>query len=716
MKRLIASNVLLGAVLSTVAFSSQAAELDEQVLELLSLELASLADVQVVTAGRSPSTIQEAASPVTIITADQIRKRGYKTLRHVLDNAIPGFFTSPDYSLPLIANRGYTQNPSTNHLLLLNGHSLNDQRHFGVSTSFLFPLLANIKRIEVVRGPGSTLWGADAALGIINIITYDGADLASEDKDFTAVEADYDFELKRHIVKGSYAKNWGQEKDIMLTFSQSESDAPFTEVYNANATSTKIDPDKANTWMAHNPSYDLFAKARFNDSYVMANVANHKSIFPYYSTVDKAFQTEYDMSKYFFEIGYEPELTDQLRLEAKIHYDDHRQQAKFEDPDGSKIIENDKEYSEIGVSSILFYEMENQLIKGGFQYHRRDFTDPESAYTTDLVANTVTDTSWQRRLDIENAYGIFLEDEYRGIDDYILTLGVRYEDNDFRVPGNQVFTRAAVVHMFNEQWTLKYLYNTGYVRPSYVRSDGPIDDPSILHSQERVFVGPSEPMTVASHDIQALFHDQDTQFSVTLFQTGIKDFVARVGYKSDTFWDNGYEIVYMNQNVGDLSSYGLELEFTHKLKKTIDIYGNYAYALNKFDELEQSLVGGTTTFNIVTDMDYATEDGQTTGAPEHIWNIGLDWQLKEDVHVNFHYRGWSNNYGKVSTEPAFEKYGPEHYFDATVNFKDVYEKGFNVSVYGKNLVDNQAKFPMAPHGGYVIGSGRELGLTVAYQF
>ncbi|MDZ7868644.1 MAG: TonB-dependent receptor plug domain-containing protein [Rheinheimera sp.] len=137
--------------------------------DLFSMDLEQLLQIEVYSPSRQLTKVAKAPAVITVISAEEIHKRGLKTLKEVLDRV--RFFTMPEQSTYLISNRGFTQNPNGNYLLLLNNHPLNNQRTEGAEELHLFPNLAQVVRIEVIRGPGSTLWGADAAMGIINVIT-----------------------------------------------------------------------------------------------------------------------------------------------------------------------------------------------------------------------------------------------------------------------------------------------------------------------------------------------------------------------------------------------------------------------------------------------------------------------------------------------------------------------------------------------------------------
>jgi hypothetical protein len=167
-----------------------------------------------------------------------------------------------------------------------------------------------------------------------------------------------------------------------------------------------------------------------------------------------------------------------------------------------------------------------------------------------------------------------------------------------------------------------------------------------------------------------------------------------------------------------LTAFGIELEGEHEVDNSLSIYGNFSWALNMIDDTAGSVEGiNGAFFNVVEDSTYFTDQGQTTGVPEYIWNLGFDYNFTPKHILNIHYRGWAENWGKTDTSPTrFEVYGPEHYVDANFTLNDFYTKGSALQGYVKNLFDNRSPMPQAPHGGDIAGIGIEIGVAVSHCF
>lgn len=141
--------------------------------DIMDLSLEELKSVQVYSASMYLQSDREAPSAVTVITADQIRKFGYRTLADAL-RSVRGFTVSYDRNYSYVGVRGFTRPGGYNDqvLLLINGSRVNDNVYETALLGTEFPLDVDlIERIEIVRGPSSSLYGASAFLAVINVIT-----------------------------------------------------------------------------------------------------------------------------------------------------------------------------------------------------------------------------------------------------------------------------------------------------------------------------------------------------------------------------------------------------------------------------------------------------------------------------------------------------------------------------------------------------------------
>ena len=143
------------------------------------LPLDSLLDLRINSAAKYSQTTTEAPASVTVITAEDIRRFGYRKLEDVL-RRVPDFYTSYDRNYTYLGVRGFGRPTDYNDrvLLLVDGHTMNEAVSGGAALgteTVLDPEI--IERVEVVQGPGSALYGAGAMFASINIVTKNGAGL-----------------------------------------------------------------------------------------------------------------------------------------------------------------------------------------------------------------------------------------------------------------------------------------------------------------------------------------------------------------------------------------------------------------------------------------------------------------------------------------------------------------------------------------------------------
>jgi iron complex outermembrane receptor protein len=138
-------------------------------IKRLSIEELMRIDVSIV--GRRTEPIGTAAAAVTVITADDIRRAGVTTIADALRLADGVHVAQTNNNTWNITARGFNQGTANKLLVMIDGRTVYSPLFTGVFWNVVDYVLEDIDRIEVIRGPGATLWGANAVNGVINIIT-----------------------------------------------------------------------------------------------------------------------------------------------------------------------------------------------------------------------------------------------------------------------------------------------------------------------------------------------------------------------------------------------------------------------------------------------------------------------------------------------------------------------------------------------------------------
>lgn len=164
--------IALAALTAIVATHPPLASADTGSIDALKkLSFEELMSLEVTTVSRKPEKLSEAASAVQVITADDIRRSGAVSIVDVLRLAPNLQVAQVNASQWAVSARGFNNVLANKLLVLIDGRTVYTPFYAGVFWDVQDVLLEDVDRIEVVSGPGSTLWGANAVNGVINIIT-----------------------------------------------------------------------------------------------------------------------------------------------------------------------------------------------------------------------------------------------------------------------------------------------------------------------------------------------------------------------------------------------------------------------------------------------------------------------------------------------------------------------------------------------------------------
>lgn len=168
---LLAGLALLGTASPWAVAAGDEAASPDRLGELLALDIAELMDVPVSLVSRQEESQFSAPAAAYVITAEDIRRSGLRRIPELL-RLVPGLHVSKlDANTWAISSRSQMTRFSDTMLVLMDGRTLYTPLFAGVYWDVQDTLIEDIERIEVIRGPGATLWGANAVTGVINIVT-----------------------------------------------------------------------------------------------------------------------------------------------------------------------------------------------------------------------------------------------------------------------------------------------------------------------------------------------------------------------------------------------------------------------------------------------------------------------------------------------------------------------------------------------------------------
>src|ERR1035437_10373179 len=220
--------------------------------DLSEASLEQLGNIEVYSASMHLQPSGDAPSSVTVITADEIKDHGYRTLADIL-RTVRSFFVTYDRNYSSLGVRGFARpgDFNTRILLLVDGHRLNDNIYDEAMIGTEFPVDVDlIQRIEIVRGPVSSLYGSNALFAVINIVTkhardLSGLELSAEAASYNTYKGSISYgrvlPQLEFLVSGSFYGSRGQNQLFYPEF-----DTPQTN----NGIASHADDDQLGTALA----------------------------------------------------------------------------------------------------------------------------------------------------------------------------------------------------------------------------------------------------------------------------------------------------------------------------------------------------------------------------------------------------------------------------------------------------------------------------------
>lgn len=253
---------VLWLFLTAILFTGSAAAQDSKQVDLGGLSLEDLAKMKVESVYGASKFLQQASdapTSVTVVTAEEIHKYGYRTLADVL-KSVRGFYVINDRNYSYVGVRGFSMPGDYNAriLFLLDGHRVNDNVYDGAYVGTEFPVDVDlIERIEIIRGPHSSAYGTGAFAAVVNVITKRGRDLNASE---VSAEAGNWNSYKSRVTYGQRFDS-GAETLLSGSFynSQGHKDLFFPE-FNSPATNNGVAVDADG-----DQAYSAFADVIYRD-------------------------------------------------------------------------------------------------------------------------------------------------------------------------------------------------------------------------------------------------------------------------------------------------------------------------------------------------------------------------------------------------------------------------------------------------------------------
>ena len=640
---------------------SQLVWAQEQDIEEISIE--SLLDVPVSAAAKYEQTTREAPASVSVVTADDIARYGYSTLSDAL-SSVPGFYGSYDRNYAYVGVRGFSRPSDYNNrlLILVDGYSTNEYSTGGALAGTGFAIyLDAVERIEVVRGPGSALYGTSAMFAVVNVIT----------KDAEALEG-----LRASGTAGSFGYREGAvslgktfANDLHVTFSGLLGDVRGQDLYFED----EDDPEAGSglaEGMDGDQYYGFTGTAAYKGFTLMAQRMSREKGIPngaWDTFVNSGAWTQDNRT--FAGLRYEQPFGVGKSLSLRAHVDEYTYRGFYPYLDEGEAIDGFEDSSTRRVGSEVQFQWDtgpgNRLVLGSeFRHHF------QNSYTYWDEYETYVD------FDVpSSSFSLYVQDEYQVLRNLAVTIGLRHDR--YTDVGGATSPRLAFVYMPFQYSTLKLLYGEAFRTPSAYELyyEDPVGEfkrsaglkPERIRTSELVWEQAFSPFLSGS---------------VSLYRYNMRDLV-------DTVTDPADSLVQF-QNVDQATARGLEASLQARFAPVLQ--GYFSYTLQRAQE--------------------AGEQEILSNSPTHLAKGGLTFPLpwRWSAATELRYEGRRRTIDATSTAPFM-----------LANLSVHTQRFFNrlqLSGHVRNLFDTSYALP----GGYehrqnaIAQDGRSFAFKIHYRF
>ena len=587
----------------------------------------------VVSASGFEQKITEAPASISVISQEDLQQKRYNNLAQALGD-VEGIDIGQGTGKTGGLNISIRGMDSKYSLILIDGRRQNAAGNvtpngFGeTSTSFMPPLSA-IERIEVIRGPMSTLYGSDAMGGVINIIT---KKVSTEWHG--SVTQDYTYQENRDFgdTRNTSVYASGPLVDGLLglqvrgsLFNREESDLSY---------GSGIDVSKRGPSPVEGRNNNVGARLSLTphkDHDFALDMERGRQVYNndecQLGSLDG--QTQDCSASATRANGYD----DELRFERDQFALTHTARLGFGTLDSS-LMHNTTETLGRTIPGTIGAETE---VPGAIGGDRRELETTNLVFDTKLVAPigdshiaTVGGQWWKADMTDgiaqdtfeQKTWALFAEDEWRLRDDLALTVGARYDDHE--AFGGHVSPRAYLVWNTTENWTMKGGISRGYRTPDL--NDLHVGINGATRQGQVVTIGNPdlEPETTTSTEFGVYFDNlSGFNANATLFHNKFKDKIASVDNVSVTGRPGVPDGLYSQQvNVDEAVTQGVELAGSWMFAPAWTLSANYT-----FTDSEQKS---------------GEDKGEPlTNTPEHLANAKLNWQTTDRLNLwlKSEYRG-----------------------------------------------------------------------------
>jgi iron complex outermembrane receptor protein len=546
--------VVVGIIsLATAGHCASVTSEDGSSFDFTGLSMEELMDFPIYAVSRYEQPISKAPASVSIVSAKEIRLYGYRTLADIL-NSLPGFYITNDRNYPYVGVRGFSPigDYNTRILLLINGHRLNDAVYDAAIIGGSLPLDVDlIDRVEVARGPSSSVYGNNAFFGVINIITKTGEALDTLELSGEAASRE------TYKTRASYGHVFSNGVELLVSGSLYDSEGEDRLYFK------EFDDPETNNGIAENLDGEYWHNAlmllSFRNLTLQMGYGSREKDVPT-AAFGGAFNSKlFSIDDYaFVNIGYDHTFTGDDNLTTRLYYDYYAYDGEYPyDGEDSVVVnvdgaDSDRFGAELQYSCTFW---DRHRVTVGTEY-RRNVSQDQFTYDRDPFFDYLDD---RRDSDIWAIYG---QDDFSVLDNLLFSAGLRYDHYD--TFGGTANPRLALVYEPVEKTVIKTIHGSAFRAPNvyelyfdvpdFGQKGNPDLDPESIDTYELVWE-------------QNLGKNQ--QLSVAGFYNEIDDFISQMTDPKDE--------LDVFTNFESVEVFGMEVGYLGKWKNGVNTRASYTY-------------------------------------------------------------------------------------------------------------------------------------------
>lgn len=563
-------DVVLVAVCIAFCFALQGGVVQGNETDIGAVSLETLLNTKISTAAKYEQTISEAPASVTIITSEDIERYGYRTLDEVL-MTVRGLYTRNDRNYVYLGARGFSRPGDYDNriLTLINGHTLNENVYgssfFGTDLGLSLDV---IERVEVVRGPGSSLYGTGAMFAVVNIVTkegylIDGLKLSGEAGSFRRLQG-----------SAAYGKEFDSGLDVLVS-------GLWGDIEGQDLYFEEFDDPSTNNGLAENLDWDHYygflTRVKYGDFTIQGVLTSREKGIPT-AAWWMAFNDDAAKSldeRRFIELKYDGDISADKRIMSRGYFDHYDYRGTYPYEEGNWFDANDGNW--LGGEVQFRWDIQpNNRITVGTEYQNhlradhREWDEEETYFNENFPFSVAS---------------VYLEDEYQVAENLSLTLGVRRDE--YSTVGSATTPRGAIIYNPVKSGALKLLYGEAFRAPNIYEAH--------YESVDEAKGNPDlKPETIRTMEVVWEQRLSDELFGlVSVYNYEMENLIDQIIDPSDS--------LLQFQNISKVRAKGVELGFDARLKMGLTGYANYIFQKAEDVDLGERL----------------------TNSPAHIVNAGL---------------------------------------------------------------------------------------------